>query len=59
MKKKFDAVKYQQEKRLEYSSEFNENSESFVKELQEKYGKLIKPKQKSPSKNTNEKADEN
>ena len=40
MKKKFDAVKFQQEIRKELSEKYNSNREEFIKELNLKYGKL-------------------
>ncbi len=40
MKKKLDAVKFQQEIRKELSEEYNSNCEQFMRELHEKYGEL-------------------
>jgi hypothetical protein len=37
MKKKFDAVKFQQETRKELSEKYNSNREEFMRELNEKY----------------------
>jgi|GEM_PF-3470469 len=40
MKKKFDAVKFQQEVRKELSEEYNSNREEFIRDLNLRYGKL-------------------
>lgn len=38
MKKRFDAVKFQQEIRKELSEKYNSNREEFMRELKAKYG---------------------
>jgi len=40
MKKKFDAVKFQQEVRKELGEKYNSNREEFMRELNAKYGDL-------------------
>lgn len=47
MKKKFDAVKFQRDVREELSKKYNNNREKFLRELREKYGRLIKQKEKA------------
>jgi ribosomal protein L29 len=44
MEKKFDSVKFQRKIREELSKKYNENRESFLKELKKKYGHLQKQK---------------
>ena len=40
MKKRFDALKFQQETRKELSEKYNSNREEFMRELNAKYGDL-------------------
>jgi hypothetical protein len=47
MKKKFDAVKFQQEVRRELSKRYSSNRDGFLRELKEKYSHLQKQKSRT------------
>jgi hypothetical protein len=53
MKKKFDAVQFQRQRRDELSKEYSLSRKGFLRELEEKYRGLRKPRNKRPINNQN------
>jgi hypothetical protein len=53
MKKKFDAVQFQRQRRDELSKEYSLSRKEFLRELEEKYSGLRKPRNKRPINNQN------
>jgi len=48
MKKKFDAVRFQRKRRDELSKEYSLSRKEFLRELEEKYSGLRKPRYRRP-----------